>query len=332
MKNITKGLAALLTTAALGFGLGYTLPVAATAFNPKVQINSNLTRVQISSEEFALSTNEGTCLTVLHNAGSKFYKVIYEPGYLEPGRLERVWQNYNVGNDSITNAAYLSYSLMNTESSVMEEVARNAIIELVDVADGVNPVTHVEKYRVYADIAGYRLLAAESELATGPSMDTKCYAGDKRVKATEVRMRARPNTNCDILGYFNQNEYVKVLGYINGEGDYKYPGNWAYVRRDNGAEGFIAAQFLATGPVVEDLDQFLKDHLNNSGKYESWKGLNYQLVTKDTYCGEGPRAKATKVIKVVEIRDGRNIDLAVFHVSDDGMIGKEVGDYIVADN
>ena len=54
MKNITKGLAALLTTVALGIGLGYTQPVAANGFTPKVQINSNLTRVQISSDEFAL--------------------------------------------------------------------------------------------------------------------------------------------------------------------------------------------------------------------------------------------------------------------------------------
>lgn len=332
MTNFKKTMAGILVTAGLCFSLGYALPVSADSTNTQIQINSNLRRTHISPEEYAFSSARGTCVMVEHQTFSRYFKVYYEPGIIESGELNKVWQNYKIGTDSINNVAYLSYSLMNCESAALEEMAKNVTFELVDIANGVNPIRQMEKYRAYGDVAGYRLLFAEAELSNEPSLDVKAFAGEKWIKGTEVRMRAKPNTDCDVLGYFDYHENLRVLGYVDGEGSSAYPGNWAYVRRDNGAEGFVAAQFVASGPAIEDFDQHLLNHIQNSGKYESWKNLNYKLTVIDTYCGEGPRAVATKKYKVSELRDGNEIVLAFFHVSDNGNIGKEVNDYIVRDN
>ena len=332
MKNFKKSLAAILTAATFCFAVGYTLPVAADSTNTQIQINSNLRRTHISPEEYAFSGPEGTCLMVDHREGTKLYRVYYEPGIIDSGILAKVWQNYKIGWDSINNVAYLSYSLLNCESAAIEEMARRAYFELVDVANGVNPPTQVEKYRAYAEVGGFDLLFAEATTTTGGGTDVTSYAGEKWIKGTEVRMRAKPNTNCDVLGYFDEHENIRVLGYVNGEGAPKDPGNWAYVRRDNGAEGFVSAQFVASGPAVEDFEQYLIDHINNSGKYDNWRNLDYRLNTIDTYCGEGPRAVATKVFEVYENRVDQKVRLAVFHVSDNGVISKYVNGYLVRDN
>lgn len=332
MKNLKKSLVGIFAAVTMGLSLGYALPVAADSTNTQIQINSNLRRTHISPEEYAFSGQDGTCLMVEHRDGSKIYKVYYEPGVIESGALERAWQSYKIGRDSINNVAYLSYSLMNCESAALEEMTRKAYFVLVDIANGVNPPTQVEKYRAYGEVAGFDLLFAEATIASDAGTDVTSFAGEKWIKGTEVRMRAKPNTDCEVLGYFDEHENIRVLGYVNGEGNPKHPGNWAYVRRDNGAEGFVAAQFVASGPAIEDFEQYLIDHINNSGKYNNWRNLDYRLQTIDTYCGEGPRAVATKVFEVYENRINQKIQLAVFHVSDNGVIGKVVNDYIVRDN
>lgn len=330
MKNFKKSFACIFTAATLYFSLGYTLPVSADSTNTQIQINSNLRRTHISPEEYAFSGQNGTCLIVGYRDGTKLFKVFYEPGIIESGELVKVWQNYEIGRDPINNVAYLSYSLLNCESAALEEMARNAYFILVDVANGVNPPTQIEKYRAYAEVKGFDLLFAEATITSGEGTDITSFAGEKWIKGTEVRMRAKPNTDCEILGYFDEHENIRVLGYINGEGTPKDPGNWAYVRRDNGTEGFVAAQFVASGPAVVDFEQYLIDHINN--KYNNWRNLDYRLNTIDTYCGEGPRAVATKVIEVYENRVDKKVVLAVFHVSDNGVIGKASDGYIVRDN
>lgn len=332
MKNFKKNLANVLALAAFCIGLGYTLPVSADSTNTQIKINNNLSRTHISPEEYAFSSTDETCLMVEHRDGSKIFKVYYEPGIIESGTLAKIWKNYKIGRDSINNVAYLSYFLMNCENAALEEMARKAYFVLVDIANGVNPPTQVEKYRVYGVVGDYDLLFAEVTTTSGVGTDVNSFAGEKWIKGTEVRMRAKPNTDCAILGYFDEHENVRVLGYVNGEGFPKHPGNWAYIRRDNGAEGFVATQFVASGPAVEDFEQYLIDHINNSGKYNSWHNLDYRLKTIDTYCGEGPRAVATKVFEVYENRIDQKVPLAVFHVSDNGVIGKDVDGYIVRDN
>lgn len=332
MKNLKKSLAGIFAAATLCFTLGYTLPVSADSTNTQIEINSNLRRTHISPEEYAFSGQNGTCLIVEYRDGTKIFKVFYEPGIIESGKLAKAWQNYEIGRDPINNVAYLSYSLLNCESAALEEMARKAYFVLVDIANGVNPPSQIEKYRAYAEVGGFDLLFAEATVASGKGTDITSFAGEKWIKGTEVRMRAKPNTDCEVLGYFDEHEYIRVLGYVNGEGASRYPGNWAYIRRDNGAEGFVAAQFVASGPAVVDFEQYLIDHINNSGKYNNWRNLDYRLKTIDTYCGEGPRAVVTKVFEVYEKRIDKEVLLAVFHVSDNGVIGKDTDGYIVRDN
>ena len=332
MQNIKKGLVGLLAAAVLCVGVGYTLPVAADSTNTQIQINSTLKRTHISPTEYAFSAPEGTCLMVEHQEGTNAYTVSYEPGIIESGVLSKVWQNFKGSNDSVNNVAYLSYSLMNCENAALEEMARKASFVLIDVADGVAPVRHVEKYRAFAETGGYNLLFAEATVSDEPATEVNAFAGDKWVKGTEVRMRAKPNTDCEILGYFDEHEYVKVLGYVDAADASAYPGSWAYVVRDNRQKGFIAAQFLATGPAVTDAEQYLRDHIKNCGKYESWKGIDYKLALTETYSGEGPRAVTTSVYKVYENRGNEQVTLAVFYVRDDGGIGKDIDGYDVRDN
>lgn len=332
MKNFKKNLAGILAAATLCFSLGYALSVSAHSTNTEIQISSNLRRTHISPEEYAFSGQNGTALMVEHRDGTKLYKVFYEPGIIDSGILAQVWQNYKIGRDPINNVGYLSYSLLNCESAALEEMARKAYFELIDVANGVNPPKQLEKYRAYAEVGGFDLLFAEATVTSGEGTDVTSFAGEKWIKGTEVRMRAKPNTDCEILGYFDNRENIRVLGYTNGEGTPQHPGNWAYVRRDNGAEGFVAAQFVASGPAVEDFEQYLIDHIKNSGKYDNWRNLDYRLNTIDSYCGEGPRAVATKVFEVYEVRGDQKVKLAVFHVSDNGIISKDVNDYLVKDN
>ncbi len=57
------------------------------------------------------------------------------------------------------------------------------------------------------------------------------------ITGTEVRMRQAASTDAKILGYFDKGETVTILGSKNG---------WHKVRRSNGAEGFVSADFCKT--------------------------------------------------------------------------------------
>lgn len=54
------------------------------------------------------------------------------------------------------------------------------------------------------------------------------------ITGTEVRMRQAASTDAKILGYFNKGETVTILESQNG---------WHKVRRSNGAEGYVSADF-----------------------------------------------------------------------------------------
>ena len=55
-----------------------------------------------------------------------------------------------------------------------------------------------------------------------------------QIRGTEVRMRGGPSTDDAILGYFDNREYVSILGSANG---------WYHVRRANGSEGWVSGDF-----------------------------------------------------------------------------------------
>ena len=55
-----------------------------------------------------------------------------------------------------------------------------------------------------------------------------------QIHGTEVRMREGPSTNDAILGYFDNHEYLSLIGSRDG---------WYYVRRANGSDGWVSADF-----------------------------------------------------------------------------------------
>ena len=55
-----------------------------------------------------------------------------------------------------------------------------------------------------------------------------------QIHGTEVRMREGPSTNDVILGYFDNGEYLSLIGSTDG---------WYYVRRANGSDGWVSADF-----------------------------------------------------------------------------------------
>ena len=55
-----------------------------------------------------------------------------------------------------------------------------------------------------------------------------------QIRGTEVRMRGGPSTDDEILGYFENREYVSILGSANG---------WYHVRRADGTECWVSGDF-----------------------------------------------------------------------------------------
>lgn len=55
-----------------------------------------------------------------------------------------------------------------------------------------------------------------------------------QIRGTEVRMRGGPSTDDEILGYFDNREYVSILGSANG---------WYHVRRADGTECWVSGDF-----------------------------------------------------------------------------------------
>ena len=55
-----------------------------------------------------------------------------------------------------------------------------------------------------------------------------------QIRGTDVRMRGGPSTDDEILGYFDNREYVSILGSMDG---------WYHVRRADGTECWVSGDF-----------------------------------------------------------------------------------------
>ncbi len=55
-----------------------------------------------------------------------------------------------------------------------------------------------------------------------------------QIRGTDVRMRGGPSTDDEILGYFDNREYVSILGNMDG---------WYHVRRADGTECWVSGDF-----------------------------------------------------------------------------------------
>ncbi len=74
----------------------------------------------------------------------------------------------------------------------------------------------------------------------GTKVPTTTVTSEKkgRITGTEVRMRSDPNTNADILDYFEKGEEVVILDAASGS-----QMNWTKVRRANGKTGWVASDY-----------------------------------------------------------------------------------------
>ena len=82
---------------------------------------------------------------------------------------------------------------------------------------------------------------AQPAPAAAPAVDTQLQQMTPappnthgQIRGTEVRMRGGPSTDDEILGYFDNREYVSILGSMNG---------WYHVRRANGTECWVSGDF-----------------------------------------------------------------------------------------
>ena len=225
-------------------GMSYAAPALA---NTVVEVTSNIDYVKISPEESAFrDRRNGNSVYVIQEVGVNCYKVTdVEDAYKDPFKMEELWQGFSGSHDVVAHVGYVNYCMTTCESRFMEDLAKDCYHQVVDVADGVgNLPNHSEKHRMYNEINGQRYLAATCEVSNQPSTDFQVFGGRRWIRGTEVRMREQPNTNCNVLGYFENNEEIYVYGYAGINYNAALPNGWAYVRRENGQVGYVSAQFV----------------------------------------------------------------------------------------
>lgn len=334
MMNLSKKLAQAAVAAVFCLSLAQVVPAEATSINPRFEVTSTMWYNRISPEEFAFSNSNG-CLLVVERTGQGMVNTYFDFHFDRGGRdyetMSQAWQSFTGSKDTVQNAAYLQHAMKEMESAYTEEVAGHCRMQLMDVADGVGKEpSHYDKFKVYNLVDDKSLLALEATVNNKKGIDAKIFGGPRWIKGTEVRVRAEANTNCQVLGYFEDREEIEVLGYVKSVRTVADPGDWAYVQRPDGSRGFVAAQFVTdNGDVVEDFQEYLKHHIATSGKYASWKNKGYKLNITDSYSGEGPRARSTMII---EVSDANGHVLGNFHVCSDGRIMKLVNGELVKDN
>lgn len=83
-------------------------------------------------------------------------------------------------------------------------------------------------------------LLVKLDASLGSKVDMRGWYGRGVLLGSAVRLRANTTTKAKIIGMLDLDENVEVKGYekgLDGRG-------WYYVKKDNGLEGFAAAQFI----------------------------------------------------------------------------------------
>ena len=115
-------------------------------------------------------------------------------------------------------------------------------------AEAVNQEWNQEKIRINANGTRYECVEnlmergylVKIDATLGNDVNMRGWTGRGVLLGSEVRMRANTTTDAKIVGMLDLNESVGVLGYekgLDGRG-------WYYVKKENGLEGFAAAQFI----------------------------------------------------------------------------------------
>jgi len=226
------------------FGMNYTAP--AYANYQVVQVSPKIEYVKISPEEAAFRDKRtGNSMYVVEDKKQNLYKITcMEEEFKDVFKLDETWSGFSGSRDTIANVGYVNNQMHNVESAYMDEVAKHSYHQVKNIADGVgSKPNHYEDHYIFNEIDGKMYLAALCNLTNSPSSAFTIFGGYKYIRGTEVRMREAPNTDCGVLGYFDNNERVYVYGYTNIDYSAQLPNGWAFVRRENGQTGYVSAQF-----------------------------------------------------------------------------------------
>lgn len=223
-------------------------PAYATSDNYQVvQVSPLIEYVVISSEENAFRDRRtGNSMYIVEDQKQNIFKITcMEEEYKNVFKLGETWASFPGSRNAVANVGYVNNAMHNVESGYMDEVAMHSVHEVKNVADGVgSKPNHYEEHYIFNEIDGNRFLAAICKVTNFPSTDFTIFGGYKYIRGTEVRMREYPNTNCAVLGYFDNNERIYVYGYTDIDYSASLPNGWAYVKRTNGQVGYVSAQFV----------------------------------------------------------------------------------------
>lgn len=172
-------------------------------------------------------------------------KVNVRPGFT--GEPES-WKNGNTAASFSGKYTYVADSLKFTPISLAYAHESTCNPDRFYKAETVNQEGNQTKVRIKATGTRFEcvenlmklgyLVKIDAEL--GNTVNMRGWTGRGVLIGSEVRMRASTTTDSKIVGMLDLNESVEVLGYekgLDGRG-------WYYVKKENGLEGFAAAQFI----------------------------------------------------------------------------------------
>jgi len=103
--------------------------------------------------------------------------------------------------------------------------------------EGENAV-YTKIYNIERSVDGDIYLSGKAEHCDNGQVRVIQYIGNKTITGDEVRLRLRPNTNCEVLGYVNRGDVVKVLGLTTDR-------EWAAIKLSDGRFAYVSTQFVA---------------------------------------------------------------------------------------
>ena len=172
-------------------------------------------------------------------------KVNVRPGFT--GEPES-WKNGNAAASLSGKYNYVANNLKFTPISLAYVHESTCNPDRFYKAEAVNQEWNQEKIRINANGTRYECVEnlmergylVKIDATLGNDVNMRGWTGRGVLLGSEVRMRANTTTDAKIVGMLDLNESVEVLGYekgLDGRG-------WYYVKKENGLEGFAAAQFI----------------------------------------------------------------------------------------
>ena len=118
-------------------------------------------------------------------------------------------------------------------------------IHLVDFYGGEGEgaiYTSVYDVERYDETDGMLLTGTVNACSNGEILIRKCF-GQSTVRGDEVRVRAKPDLNGEILTYYNRGTPVSMEGYV--QGTFDEPGyRWARIRMPDGRVGYVHSDYV----------------------------------------------------------------------------------------